>query len=198
MKGPAGSSISVALDNQFTAPVDGSVKLGLLIAPVYRFKVTGIPRNPGAEVYPTVELINRTYPPRGREFEFPIPVEFTAEDLELALAGKLVTRVVYIENPRAALPQAIKEQRYYEIEPGRDPLVEADRLGRPVAILRIGSRVPDDRNGPDTQFMFGSPAMFVPGDLLPKIYPQGMPGATVEESTVRQAAVPALLPFVQE
>ncbi len=44
-----------------------------------------------------------------------------------------------------------------------------------MAILRIGSRIPDDRNGPDVKFMYGSHAMLVQKGLMEQIYPQGLP-----------------------
>jgi len=63
-------------------------------------------------------------------------------DLELALAGKFVTRVIYIEDPRNALPVAQEpgKQEWFDARPGEDPLQVADVLGRPVAIVRIGGR----------------------------------------------------------
>jgi hypothetical protein len=65
--------------------------------------------------------------------------------LELAARGAFVTRVIYIEDPHQALPVARKandEQPWFEAAAGEDPLIAADRQGRPVAILRIGGRVP--------------------------------------------------------
>jgi hypothetical protein len=55
-----------------------------------------------------------------------------------------VLRVIYIEEPRTALPVAEvpEQQRYLDVAPGQDAMEAADRLGRPVAILRMGSRVP--------------------------------------------------------
>jgi hypothetical protein len=43
------------------------------------------------------------------------------------------------------LPQADDpvHQRYFEVGPQEDPLYVADRLGRPMVILRMGSRVPE-------------------------------------------------------
>ena len=40
---------------------------------------------------------------------------------------------------------------------GQDPLAVADALGRPVAILRLGGRLPDHQTGPDEHFLYGSP-----------------------------------------
>jgi hypothetical protein len=116
------------------------------IAPVYRLRVTEIPNNPGLEIFPTVEMIDRLYPPPGLLLKFPIPIELTLEELELAARGAFVTRVIYVEDPAQALPIAQPkdgEQPWVEARPGADPLVEADERGRPVAILRMGGRVPD-------------------------------------------------------
>jgi hypothetical protein len=175
IKMPAGSGVSLAIENQFSVALENNFKVGLLVAPVYRLKVINIPRLAGIEVYPTIEIVNRTYPPRGQEFDFPIPIELTEEDLALAAQGKFVTRIVYVENPQAALPQAIKEQPWFEIAPGQDPLAVADRLGRPIAIIRMGGRLPDPTVGPDARFMYGSPAMLMPQSLLQAVYPQGTP-----------------------
>ena len=72
---------------------------------LYRFRISDLPELPGAELYPTIELIDRLHPPCGRELEFPVPVAFTQEELQAALAGRLVTKVVYIERPQQATPE---------------------------------------------------------------------------------------------
>jgi hypothetical protein len=49
-------------------------------------------------------------------------------------------------------------QRYFEVRADEDPLKVADRLGRPMAIIRMGSRTPDY----DTtlgRFTFGTPPL---------------------------------------
>ena len=166
IRAPEGALVSLAIDQQFSAPQAAPFKVGMLIAPVYRLRVTQIPNHTGEEVYPTVEIINRIYPPVGEEFRFPLPIDLTQADLELALAGKFVTRVVYLEDPQQALPIATTpdEQRYFEVRPSDDPLEVADRLGRPVAIIRLGGRLPD-AGGPDAKFLFGSPPVLVPNSL---------------------------------
>ena len=94
------------------------------------------------EVFPTIEVIDRLYAPPGQECRFAIPVESTEDDLKLAVDGKFVTRVIYLEDPRNALPardRSAKAQNWFEVAPGQDPLAVADGLGRPVAILRMES-----------------------------------------------------------
>lgn len=145
IKAPKGAKISLAMDGNFARPEEGPVLVGMLIGQVYRIKITGIPRNEGYEVFPTIEVINRMYPPRGLENHFPVPIEFTLDELEMALSGLFVTRVIYLEDPNEALPiaQDPKQQSYFEVRADEDPLIAADRLGRPMAILRMGSRTPD-------------------------------------------------------
>lgn len=154
-----GISIAPAIEGLFAQPQPAPLLVGLLIGEVYRFRVTRIPLHPGAEVYPTIEVIDRLYPPEGLAHRFPIPIELTKEELELALEGKLVTRVIYVENPQNALPRSEgPHQRYFETRAVVDPLEVADQLGRPIAILRIGSRQPE-ATGPDNNFLFGSPPL---------------------------------------
>src|SRR5207253_2647532 len=76
------------------------LKAGMLIGSVYRLRVIGIPRHEGVEVFPTIEVVNRLYPPPGQELRFPVPVELTLEDLELAMEGHFVTRIIYLEYPK--------------------------------------------------------------------------------------------------
>ncbi|HEY2881439.1 MAG TPA: hypothetical protein VGJ15_03375 [Pirellulales bacterium] len=158
---PQAAGISLACDGRFTNAQQTRVKVGMQVGAVYRLRVVGIPNHPGEEVYPTVEVINRLYPPLGEELKFPVPVELTQEDLELAISGKFVTRVVYLENPHAAYARLENPKSQYTLEAGPhdDPLVTADRLGRPMAIVRIGGRTPDDVGNPDPDFLFNSPPL---------------------------------------
>jgi hypothetical protein len=158
---PQGVAISLAEGGAFGPAQPAPIRAGLLIGQVYRFRVTNIPLQPGLEVYPTVEIIDRLYTPRGQELRFPVIVELSAEDIELALDGKFVTRVIYLEDPEMALPvaQQPRAQNWIEAAPGRDPLAVADGLGRPVAILRVGGLLPDNQRGPDLHFLFGCPPL---------------------------------------
>ncbi len=160
VRGPEGLEVSVAVGGQFDSPQSTPAMFGMLIGPVYRLKVTRIPRNEGYEVYPTIEVINRLYPPAGLENHFPIPVHFTLEELEMALSGRLVTRVIYLEDPQSALPvrDTLDQQRYYEVRSADDPLKVADRLGRPVAIMRMGSRTPEF-DSQTQRFLFECPPL---------------------------------------
>jgi hypothetical protein len=160
IKAPAGAMISIAVAGQFDDPRPAPLKAGMLIGSVYRLRITSIPQQEGLEVFPTIEVIDRLYPPIGQQYRFPILIELAQDELEMALDGKFVTRVVYLEEPEAALPVAQKadDQVCFEAAEGENPLEVADSLGRPVAILRMGGRLPDP-GGPDETFMYGSPPL---------------------------------------
>ncbi len=117
--------------------------VGLQVGYAYRFELRQIPLLLEQYLYPTIELIDRTHPPAGLEERHAITVEFTLEDLQLAAAGNLITKVVYVEPPQDAIAGsafARSSQPYFDVAQGDDPLAVADLLGRPLAIVRIGSR----------------------------------------------------------
>lgn len=166
--GPKGLKVGLARDGQFLTPIEAPVTTGMLVGAVYRFRVTGISDRDGFDIYPTLEIIDKTYPEPGREHRFPIPVVLTDEDLQLALDGALVTRVIYLEDSALANPEPTmpNNQMTIDVRPDENALRAADVLGRPVAILRIGSRVPADLTGDLTEFLYGCPP-WVPLPVAP-------------------------------
>lgn len=174
---PAGVMVSLAGDGRFDAlPPDGPLRAALLVGQPYRMQVSGLRGYEEQFLYPSIELIDRLYPPPGRGHHFPIPVVLEEEDLRAALDGQMITRVIYVEDPRLGptdeyLPAV---QRVLDAQPGEDPLALADRLGKPVAVLRIGSRTPvGSESWFSAEFLFGSPQwlpispVYQPGAALP-------------------------------
>ena len=156
--GPKGVKFALAQNGTFSQ-ADESLMAGMLIGSVYRFQVTEIAGAEGLELYPTVELIDRTYPPAGLATLYPIPIVLDESDLEAAIDGRLVTRVIYLEDPQTALalPGTPTDSRVMDIAFDQETLAEADRLGRPVAIVRIGSVTPPTAPALLPQFFFGFP-----------------------------------------
>jgi len=174
IKAPAGVQVALSKADCFEQPQDTPLRAGLLIGAVYRLKVTNIRLAEGVEVFPTIELIDRLYTPIGHEWRFAIPIDLTEEDLKLAAEGKFITRVIFVEDSGRALPVRAEKssENWFEAAPGDDPLAVADSLGRPVAILRLGGRLPEQ--GPDPFFFFGSPPYItLPKMELPKHKEEG-------------------------
>src|SRR5690606_35288930 len=115
-------------------------------------------------IFPTVELVDRLYPPAGQALRFPVPIELTREELLMAAEGRFITRIIYLEDPELApaIAREKDEQPWIEARPGDDPLVMADALGRPMAILRLGGRTPA-----------GDEAAFTYGAVEPVVFDQG-------------------------
>jgi hypothetical protein len=196
IKAPQGALVSLAVCGDFETPLPAPRKAGLLIGAVYRLRVINIHLAEGLEVFPTIEVVDRLYTPADQQGRFAIPVDITEEDLKLASSGKFVTRVIYLEDPRQALPARdnLPAQNWFEATPGQDPLAVADGLGRPVAILRLGARLPDQSQEHDPAFWYGSPPFMA---MAPETSPsEVLPGESVPTSNTSSAnrpreAVPA-------
>ncbi len=157
---PHGTRIGAAQDD---ANCDGQAPalLGLQVGVPYRLRIAHVGFSGGMELYPSVELLDRVYPPEGMETRFAIPIELTDEDLRLASSGQYIVRVIYVEDPDLALPLAESSdspQRSFDVQDDQDPLAVADVYGRPIAIVRLGSKAPGP-DGPDESFLFGSPPL---------------------------------------
>ena len=132
--------------------VKAPAQASLVVGQMYRMRISGMPEFPGVEFYPSIELIDRLHPPTCQVEDFPIEFELTEEEFEWAANGRLVTKVIYLEQPeRVPVTLLDEKQRITTIEPSQNAIAEADMLGRPVAIIRLGGRTPDP-NQPDPRF----------------------------------------------
>lgn len=109
---------------------------------IYRLKITDIPGYPGVELYPTLEVAPTV--PRTEAFiahNF-IPFQLTDDDFKQVLSGNFVTKVIYLPDPQyqeLALA-GVETLVSTRLDPGVDPIVEADRRGSILAIIRVGNK----------------------------------------------------------
>ncbi len=152
---PKGCEISIWNGESYQKMDSEKPLVRLLVGAVYRMKVTKIRRRPSKEVYPSIEIVNRLYPPQGQADQFPVMVHITEQELEKAVDGNFVHRVTYLENPETAVPfrQVKGDQNYFRVRQDQDPLKVAASLGKPMTIVRMGSRVPDMKG--DGRFALG-------------------------------------------
>jgi uncharacterized repeat protein (TIGR01451 family) len=123
---------------------DTPVVVGLRPGYVYRLEVSGLPGRPGLTIYPTLEVRGSlTLPPRLAGASFPAPLVFAEADIDAVLAGVLVTKVVYLEDPDQAAPEATRPDVPLEttLPAQADLLAEARTRGRPMVVVRVGGRV---------------------------------------------------------
>lgn len=184
-------------DGYATADFDAPT-FAMTMGPVYRIKIVNIPRHPGVEIFPSIELLSRLHPPQGKELEFPIPIEITQDDLEQAIQGKMVTKVVYLEDPDTALPmqQIGDRQQTTDISGHEDTLGTAARLGRPMAIVRLGSRQPLV-NDPVGAFEFYGPGLRILDgtEIVPGVEP--LPQEPQSMNANPQLGMPPVVPGFQ-
>ena len=109
---------------------------------IYRLKLTNIPGHPGAELYPTLEIAPPT--PRSEAYlaHNSIPVQFTDEDFGQVLSGNFVTKVIYLPDPefQEVALAGVETLVSTRLDPTMDPIVEADRRGAILGIIRVGNK----------------------------------------------------------
>lgn len=109
---------------------------------LYRMKLTNIPGHEGTELYPTLEIGPRN--PRTLAFlaHNTIPLQITADDFNQILAGNFVTKVIYLPDPefQELAVAGIETLVSTRLDPGLDPIVEADRRGVILAVIRVGNK----------------------------------------------------------
>jgi len=141
-----------------TAPAQASLGVGY----VYRVRIHQMPEFPGVELFPTIELLDRLHAPPELTQEFPVPIEISEEEIQVALQDQMVTKVVYLEQPDLAFPTTQTQGiRVEKLSPQENLLQAADQRGRPLAIVRIGGRIPDPRS-PTDEFFSQSPVLLAP------------------------------------
>ncbi len=109
---------------------------------IYRMKLTNIEGKEGVELYPTLEVGPVT--PRSEAFlaHNAIPVQFTPEDFDQLLAGNFVTKVIYLPDPefQELALAGVETLVSTRLDPGVDPITEADRRGSILAVVRLGNK----------------------------------------------------------
>lgn len=124
-------------DMPLVAPVALEMEPGL-----HQLKITSLAGREGLSLYPSLE-VGRV---NDRTIEFldhaQVIVRFTEEDLDQALAGNFVTKAIFLPDPEfAELALAgVDTLVSTRLDPGVDPIVEADRRGAILAIIRLGNK----------------------------------------------------------
>ncbi len=145
-------------------------------AAIYRLKLSNIPNRPGVELYPTLEIGPAT--PRTDAYlaHNAIPLQFTEEDFDQVQSGNFVTKVIYLpdaEFQELALA-GVETLVSTRLDPGLDPIVEADRRGTIMSIIRMGNK---DLEIPQPAGVSGAGGMMMgPNGPMPVGYNAAMPG----------------------
>lgn len=155
-QGPGGSFTD-------STPLQAPVVYNFPQSNIYRLKLSNIPNRPGARpLYPTLEV----YPATPNTITYlshaSVPVAFTNEDFEQVRAGNLVIKVIYLPFEKfqdLAAVAGAEEIVSTRLEPGVNPIEEANRRGTILAVIRLGNI---DLQDPNTPAMDAPPGGFVP------------------------------------
>ena len=189
--GPAGMMIGWQAgegfaENQMMAPGRYNFRQGA----TYRLKATNIPGREGLVLYPTLQV----YPAHPTTDAYlthnSVPLQITDEDLDQIETNNFVTKVIYLPEPKfqELAIAGVETLVSTRLDPGVDPVSEADRRGTIMAVLRIGNmdlEMPGQNGAPVTavshiEKIDGEQGQFVePMPIGPAGVPSGMPNAMV-------------------
>jgi hypothetical protein len=169
------------LPAQLTVPARYNFRQGY----IYRLKLTDIPGRPGVQLYPTIEVAPSVPATDAYLTHNPIPLQFTPEDFDQVVdGGNFVTKVIYLPDPKyqELAIAGVETLVSTRLEPGVDPILEADKRGTILLIVRLGaidleipttgaSSVPTHSGPPPVA------TPLPPGSLPPGVVAPGMPAA---------------------
>jgi hypothetical protein len=175
------------LPAQLTVPARYNFNQGY----IYRLKITNIPGRPMVSLYPTIEVAPTTPTTDAYLAHNAIPLQWTAEDFDQVVdGGNFVTKVIYLPDPKyqELAISGVETLVSTRLEPGVDPILEADRRGTILLIARLGAidlEMPLPQvSGPAVGApIVGAPTELPPGALPPSgvVLPPGAvaPGGVV-------------------
>lgn len=153
--GPPGMQIGWKIpqgfaENQLTAPGRYNFRQGA----TYRLKMTNVPGRDGLILYPSLNV----YPSHPTTDAYlahnSVPLEVTDEDLDQVESNNFVTKVIYLPDPRfqELAIAGVETLVSTRLDPGVDPVAEADKRGTIMAVLRVGNmdlEMPDNATPPN-------------------------------------------------
>jgi hypothetical protein len=137
-------------ENQLNAPNRYSFHQGAS----YRLKLTNFVNREGLVLYPTLQV----YPAHPQTDAYLahscVPMQITDEDLDQIQANNFVTKVVYLPDPQhqELAIAGVETLVSTRLDPGLDPVAEADRRGTILVVIRIGNM---NMESPEATAMIG-------------------------------------------
>jgi hypothetical protein len=124
-------------DNQLAVPG----RFSFHQAAAYRLKLSNIPGREGLTLYPTLQV----YPAHPQTAAYLdhscVPLQITDEDLDQIQANNFETKVIYLPSPlhQELAIAGVETLVSTRLDPGLDPVAEADRRGTILAVFRCGN-----------------------------------------------------------
>jgi hypothetical protein len=169
----------IYLPAQLTVPARYNFMQGF----IYRLKLTEISGRPGVVLYPTIEVAPSTPQTDAYLTHNPIPVQFTPEDFEQVVdGGNFVTKVLYLPDPKyqELAVAGVETLVSTRLEPGVDPILEADKRGTILLIVRLGAIDLEMQNNATGAMMEpGATTSVPPPGVAPSVPAGAMPPGAV-------------------
>ena len=163
---------------------------------VYQLVFSNIPGEgwEGVSLYPTLE-VRHGHPNTLSYLQHnTVPVEMTTEDLEHVRSNNMVTKVIYLPDPQfqARARAGVETLVSTTLDPGADPIRQAEKMGTIMVVLRVGNKEMDFEepnattaaagfqqvsyvtyNGDEGEYIAPTPVGMFPADV------GGVPGAMI-------------------
>jgi uncharacterized repeat protein (TIGR01451 family) len=123
---------------------DAPVAVGMRPGYAYRLRLSNLPGHPGVSIFPTLEVRGSLkLSPKLKAANYPAPVVLAEADIESVMAGNLICKAIYLENPDRAVPATVPPAVPTELSvpPGSDLLTEAQDRGRLLLLVSMGGRL---------------------------------------------------------
>ena len=141
--GPIGMNIGWKIgpgyaNNQLTTPARYEFSQGAK----YRLKLANITGREGLTLYPTLQVYPGHPTTDGYLSHNSVPIELTDEDLDQIESNNYVTKVIYLPDPKfqELAIAGVETLSSTRLDPGVDPVSEADRRGTIMVVLRVGNK----------------------------------------------------------
>ena len=124
-------------ENQLVAPA----RYNFVQGSTYRLKLSGIPGREGLVLYPTLQVFPSHPNTDAYLSHNSVPMQLTNEDIDQVESNNYVTKVIYLPDARfqelaIANVETLVSTR---LDPGVDPIQEADKRGTIMAVMRVGN-----------------------------------------------------------
>ena len=173
---------------------------------IYRLKISSIPGRPNVSLYPSIEVAQSTPVTDAYLAHNAIPIQLTNEDFDQVIdGGNFITKVIYLPDPKyqELAVSGVETLVSTRLEPGIDPILEADKRGTILLIVRLGAI---DLEMQGTSVGMPGAGLSVPGaasELAPNVLPPAgvapsvaPPGTVILDQPAARPTTPPAAPAV--
>jgi hypothetical protein len=188
---PAGMKVTWFGPNGWNnVPLETPAQYNFLQSGVYRLRLSAVANRIEKVYYPTLEVMPASSKTLTYLAHSSVPVNFTDEDFEQVSSGNFLVKVVYLPDPQyqdLATVIGPNELVSTRLEPGQDPVAEAQKKGTVLLVIRMGNIDLEAQH---------TPAMDAPNPYMMQGPPRIMPGMMPDKKIDRVLPIPVPKPAI--